>query len=580
MKRLLLFAFVVCVNFAHATIFTSVQNGDFYTPSTWDQNSVPSSTDSILVKHLVTSSSIEIKHLEIQKPGYLSVDNITIDEHVVTDTLLQLQTLEFIKSKSDPNIYGGVLIKDWLDINNNQVTIVDSLILESTESQTANILEISGNGQLNGTVIVRRHILNSNRIWRYLSSPIQGSTLSDWQQEIPISGNFTNADTCCGIHAGSYPSGYSYDETYLNNKENGWVALSGGSTENFNLNTGQGYVLFVRDNAERKSYFDTRGTVNQGTIDIPLSYTESDSIENDGWNLVGNPYPCKLDWDKVTALQRRNISTAIWWNDNSSGTIVQRVYSNGVGIPASTTGIIGHSQAFWIKATKKSPTLYFEELDKADATSPETYYRTSQVSDILRFKLRNQNDVVFDETVIAFDDSSSVYYDDYDAPKLDGNNIIYSLTSNGHRTAINFVPDFDTIEIQIKVDIDDAPFTLDLPTNNEYSILDSNLSPYIEGSLITDTLIRVFVIRDMIITSDVDREFTEAEIYPNPTNDLLHINNINEINSIKIYNSIGKVYFEKTENFKHSIETINMKHYPSGQYFIQVDENIYHVFKS
>jgi hypothetical protein len=573
--------YIFCILLSYtlnATVFTSIQNGDYNNVSTWNLVSIPTPNDTIVVKHLVTGTDITINYIDVQKPGYLAVDNIRLETDLKTDTTLIFETLELLNTVRSSNIQGHIIIKDWLDINRNIAVIVDSLTLESTESKTANILTIANNGFLSGVVIVKRHIYNTNRIWRYISSPIQGSSISDWQQEIPISGNYTNADTCCGIKSTSNPSIYIYNETYPGFLVNGWEFLNGSNTHDITINTGQGYSIYVRNNTNRKEYFDTRGTINQGNINIPVSYTKVDIKRNDGWNLIGNPYPCKLDWNKVNKWQRTNISSAIRWTDNTSGTSVQRTYSNGIGIPASTTGIIGHSQAFWIKANRKFPSIYFRESNKADSESPETYYRISKFKEPLRFELKNSNGVIIDETVIAFDDSASLVYDDFDAIKMEEENIIYTETSDSLKTAINFVPDFDTLTIFVKLE-NTKVHTISLPINlSEYTVLDSNYLLVSEPITINETFSKFYIIRD-IITSESETKKPCTHLYPNPITNILNIHQNSDFSRIKIFDSLGKSYFEKTNNFTNSFEIVDMTNYPNGHYLIIVDSNTYNMFK-
>jgi hypothetical protein len=38
-------------------------------------------------------------------------------------------------------------------------------------------------------------------------------------------------------------------------------------------------------------------TVNAGTVNLPVTFTSNNCTANDGWNLVGNPYPSNIDWN-------------------------------------------------------------------------------------------------------------------------------------------------------------------------------------------------------------------------------------------------------------------------------------------
>jgi len=59
----------------------------------------------------------------------------------------------------------------------------------------------------------------------------------------------------------------------------------------------QGYSLWSPDGG--KGSFTFTGTPNTGNQDISLDYHDN-SAQNDGANLVGNPYPSYIDWDQVS----------------------------------------------------------------------------------------------------------------------------------------------------------------------------------------------------------------------------------------------------------------------------------------
>lgn len=67
--------------------------------------------------------------------------------------------------------------------------------------------------------------------------------------------------------------------------------------ENTPLTCMKGYSLWP---ISEKSTFTFSGTPNTGDQDTDITFTEAAGNENDGANLVGNPYPSYLDWDQVT----------------------------------------------------------------------------------------------------------------------------------------------------------------------------------------------------------------------------------------------------------------------------------------
>ena len=94
-----------------------------------------------------------------------------------------------------------------------------------------------------------------------------------------------------------------------------------------------------------------------------LSYTDTGSPGDDGWNLLGNPFATALDWD---AAARSGLDAAVYvYDDAISG---YRTYSAGAGdLPG---GVVSPFQAFWVKASAPSPSL---TLPPASGTG--TFYR-------------------------------------------------------------------------------------------------------------------------------------------------------------------------------------------------------------
>jgi hypothetical protein len=76
------------------------------------------------------------------------------------------------------------------------------------------------------------------------------------------------------------------------------------------MQPGRGYALFVRGDKLSSTLWDVRGNVNvanETPITFPVTYTAADSISEDGWNLVGNPFPSTIDWSSETGWIKQNL---------------------------------------------------------------------------------------------------------------------------------------------------------------------------------------------------------------------------------------------------------------------------------
>ena len=149
---------------------------------------------------------------------------------------------------------------------------------------------------------------------------------------------------------------------------------------------------------------DVRGPANKGSIALPVTYTPSAGDPNeDGWNMVANPYPCAIDWD-ATAWTKTNINDAtyIWNPDNQQ----YATYIAGVGTNGGSRNIAPF-QAFWTQSNAASPVLNIEEACKVNVD--QAFIRAPINNQVIRLSLANAT--LNDETVIRFDANATDTFD-------------------------------------------------------------------------------------------------------------------------------------------------------------------------
>lgn len=105
-------------------------------------------------------------------------------------------------------------------------------------------------------------------------------------------------------------------------------------------------------------------SVSYAVNTAPMSGNASSS----GWNLLGNPYTCGLDW---TLVPKTNLNTAYYVWDASTNSYL---YYGGSG-GGTLTGVIPPMQAFWVQATGSSSIATTMSAHGTVASSP-TYYKT------------------------------------------------------------------------------------------------------------------------------------------------------------------------------------------------------------
>jgi hypothetical protein len=330
------------------------------------------------------------------------------------------------------------------------------------------IATIPAGASITGNVTVQRYMSiegpNNSRIYRYISSPVQNAAVSDLQNEIPVSGTFTGASVCSGCTAN--PSMYWYNETVTTGGLNGGYTSYPVATNAETMATGRGYTVFVRGNANPvlaagSARFDLRGPVNAGNINLNVTYTSTGVPANDGWNLVGNPYPATIDWN-AAAWTKTNMGGTIYTTNNGVNPTQVATWNGAVGTNGGSR-YIAMGQGFFVQATAGSPVLSATETVKVAGTQT-TFFREAEPSNVLSIVLTNGT--VNDEAVVYFNSSASPSFDfQLDAVKIknlqNANSTtpfmnISTISEDNRRLAINAMPE-SFCASAVKIDVADVP---------------------------------------------------------------------------------------------------------------------------
>lgn len=544
----------------------TAQSGDYNNPDTWLYG-VPAFNQEavILANHDVNATAdLEVAALSIETDGNLSLNTntITVNEGDVTvnGTLDATQGLLNFTATTDQSIYltSPTEIKDISTSNSSSLTIQgdtlsltgilsinsgvfntsDLLVLKASPSSTAIIDEIATGASMNGKLTMEQYIYSDNKIWRYMTSPFADGLVSDLQNEIPITGVFSDPSSGDGMRTNS-PSMYAYDETISGTSLYGYTAFpaKNQSATSTVMEPGEGYAVYQRGAIEKIDMF---GTPNQGDITVDLTFTETGLDEEDGWNLVGNPYPCAISWDKISSSQRNGVEAAVFITDNTSGTpVVQTyLYDEDLGFGFGTnggTGVISPYQAVWIKTDASNPSITFQEEDKT--TQASTYYRQDVQLNLLSIKV-SQNGLS-DETLLRLkENATSAYSNTSDARKVEQEYIsvqtfsteniplgINSLSLAENEVYSTLVDIFNVgsgdiyLEINGGSSIDDEyNITLfDYLQGESYDLKnEEGLFLQIEDNEVTDRFEIIVSKKQALVTEIEDDVFTNIEVAPNP----------------------------------------------------------------
>ncbi len=344
--------------------------------------------------------------------------------------------------------------------------------------------------KVDGNVIVQRYMAiegaSGGRIYRYISSPIKSAAVSDIQNEIQVTGPFTGSSKCTGC--ASNQSMFAYDESIItdntgdaiNNQNDGYINFPKTSNTEI-LAPGRGYTLFVRGNIISSARWDVKGIINAGNVSpvsLPVSYTSSGVTANDGWNLVGNPFPSTIDWSAGAGWTKTNLNNAIYIRDNGN-TVGQYATWNGVVGTNGGSRYIATGQAFWVKASGAGvPSLVVNENVKAPGTQT-SFFREQSPTKVLRIALKQG--AINDEAIVHFRDDASADFDaNADALKLPNTTFNLSTQLTGKdKMAINSlssIPCNNTILVAV-----------DNVSNGSYTLQFSSLETFPTSTIIALT---------------------------------------------------------------------------------------------
>ncbi len=265
-------------------------------------------------------------------------------------------------------------------------------IISDDLTSNAGIATLTTPSNLSGNVNVQRFV-NGPDDWRYFSVPVAGATVSLWQDDFPVTGNFIDPSPngVNGVVSSSAPSIFRFDATTQAYEAIG----TGATTAATPLSSTVGYSAYTYLTGD--FVIDMAGQPTKGNVNVPLSAAGA------GWNLVPNPYPSPIDWDNVS----RTGTSGSMYLTTAQGSFATYLAGSGTCTGCSFNsgwrGEVAIGQSFWIESTG-STTLALTETAKT--TSSATYVREADESiDMFRITLKSQGKE--DDLIIRFDDEAT-----------------------------------------------------------------------------------------------------------------------------------------------------------------------------
>lgn len=372
-------------------------------------------------------------------------------------------------------------LKGTLNLNNGTFNTNSQVFtMISDINGTARVAQITGSGDITGNVTVQRFAPAGTTGWAFLGTPISSAlTLNDWDDDIAIS-----CPTCPDGSAGGFLSVYSYNETApgIYDAAASYVPLN---TINDPITSGKGYWVYLGNGQFTTTdiTLDVTGTLRKNNYAIPLAYTNSGSLTDDGWNLITNPYPSAISWTSLRG-STANLDNAIYvYNaDLNAGTGGFASFVNGVSSPAVASGGIGDvipmAQGFFVHSTGATA-INAQESNKV-AGNPAFLKTSSSVSQsLMRLVLKGANSFL-DETVLYINANASLSFDEgFDSYKMRGQDPLAPSIALEHAN--------DVFQINGVAPIS-GNFSMDLKTltgyTGTYTISSENISSFPKGACI------------------------------------------------------------------------------------------------
>ncbi len=473
-------------------------------------------------------------------------------------------------------------------ISNTNLITNDFLTLRSTDDQPAadgNIAALPLGALITGNVTVERYFQDADDVDRFISSPISNASVAQLQDDFPVTGNFTGTSFPCTGCKNNGASLRRYDETVINSSfKSGYVPVpaSGGSNSEL-LVPGVGYDAWMW-NGVSATVLDVTGTINRGTINFTLSHTPSTPPipTDDGWNLVGNPYPSAIQWNNGSGWSRSNVDPTVWVWDVVAR--VWRSYNYNTGIGTLSNGIIALGQAFWVYVPNPgTASMSVNEAAKSTAGSG-SYYRTTENPTLPYVKLKIEGGGSDDEAYVLLHPDATPDYDyGIDAFKLitgqerislglKVNNSIYnSYAINSPKESISLPLQLNAEEGVYRISIADFGFSKPLYLIDrllQETIRLDRAKPY--EFRYTGEHVNRFVLTDRPLWNIAEDGQRKVEVYPNPATHFIKALNVQQVKSVQIISLNGVEQTLRQITYSDNSLTLDVQHLNPGTYILRI----------
>lgn len=325
-----------------------------------------------------------------------------------------------------------------LDANGN-------LFLKSDATGYGSVATIPTGSSITGSSVVEGFINAQSRTWWHLTNPVSNVPVTDWIDEVFITGEFAG-NSNDNLNGTDSQSMFFYNESATSaHIDSGWTSFPSASSSE-TMGVGVGYRIFIRDdlvNATPKT-LEVTGMLNQGNIGLPLSFQNNSAPNDDGWNFIGNPYPATLSWTDVDKTNLNDANAFVWNTDR---------------MRYETPTTLSPFQGFWVQAASAHTLNLTESMKSTGAilrgnrTAPESNSINISIFDNdieERFNFAQTLLVINPAATSGFDKALETSFLSRNRfTEIEQNQLIEisSVAANGKNLKENYIPESDDIQI-------------------------------------------------------------------------------------------------------------------------------------
>jgi len=388
-------------------VFTTLNDGAWEDPNSWNKGSVPQSTDIAFIKHNISVTSANaIRWVVITENGSLNINNTTGNFSVIHQIEVKdkghLKAMSPIDLPQDAimKVQPGAVVEVFSSIT---TTSANQIIISNSSELSASFY--TGNGCiLNNGVTVERG-LEGGKIYTAGSATKEGTINSG----LDSNDIFVTYDT----EANNYANSTNFGGTF---------------------NTGQ-MKLASKGTSER--VITQIGTIEQGDKTYELKITDG---ANFGWNLIQNPFTTSIgikdEPDGIFTYDNDYVEPTLWFYININGTYQFVTYSmeTDIEVPSNSQGRwadnIAPQQAFFIKAYDATSDFTIRYPQKAIARTGLKAAK-AEANDVLRLTISSP-EYNTDEMALVFRNGSLDHIKADSQKRYDGSlhNQIYGIKDN------------------------------------------------------------------------------------------------------------------------------------------------------